>query len=171
LARLNTRLIQVMAWGVLIAGLEWALRHRPVGEIASYSRDAISVTRTKAIPRSASVLMDDEITFGVHVEDPERFRKVTALQFFNILPDATRQRILAATDYVIAEKGDRVYSYLQYDPQRRGMKDPFRRCVTQLERDPTSRCAVYGNVLASGPDVDGVLSVSVIHPASADKTE
>ena len=99
---------------------------------APFTVDALRFLREPLIPKGAGVLIDDDITYGIVIREPDFFRRVTALPYFNIKDDEWRRRILDDTDYIIVSKREYPFYYLLYDPVGRGNSDPFRRAISQM---------------------------------------
>lgn len=102
----------------------------------------VSATRLLAdpkIPASARVMTEDDLLYPMVVLKPDRYPKLTALQYFNVAPEPERKRILAETDYIwISLNAMHVYYYLDYLPEPAWLSDPFRLMVIDilLEQKP-----------------------------------
>src|SRR5262245_3868844 len=99
---------------------------------APFTVDALRFLRTPPIPKGAGVLIDDDITYGIVIREPDFFRRVTALPYFNIKDDEWRRKILDDTDYIVVSKREYPFYYAHYDPVGRGDHDPFRRAISQM---------------------------------------
>jgi hypothetical protein len=119
---------------------------KPEDRYAVYTRDAFAVLRARPIPGGSRVLIDDDLIYGIVIQDPKYFSKVTSLQYFNIQDEASRKRILEETDYILASKWPYDYYYLHYDPLHVGQADAFRRSLEEAIDMNQSRI-VYGRVL------------------------
>jgi hypothetical protein len=99
---------------------------------APFTLDAIRFLNARQIPKGAAVLIDDDITYGIVIREPDFFRRVTALPYFNIKDDDWRRKVLDDTDYIVVSKREYPLYYLLYDPVGRGDSDPFRRAISQM---------------------------------------
>lgn len=113
---------------------------------ATYTQDASLFLKTRPVPKDARVLIDDQLSCGIVIQDPGWFRKLSALQYFNVQDDVHRARILDAVDYVLASKGDFALYYLRYDPLSRGSSDAFRKAMWEAVALNQPR-SVYGRTL------------------------
>ena len=131
--RMTSR-VAMCAAALLLAGIlvNMVRTAGPGWGLAPFTVDARRFLNAPPIPRGAGVLIDDDITYGIVIRDPDFFRRVTALPYFNIKDDDWRRKILDDTDYIVVSKRGYPYYYLQYDPVGRGDNDPFRRAISQM---------------------------------------
>jgi len=130
--------------------LSWVVLLRTIGNSdwgsvisrLAYTVDAQNLLKHSPVPKGQRVLTEDDLIYGVLINDMTLFRAVAALQYFNVQSDARRAEMLGATDYIIASKHNYGTYYLKYDPLGRGTSDPFRAAVVGARKGkPTS---LYG---------------------------
>lgn len=109
----------------------WVPPRRP----AQYTLDARDLVERDLLPRGKSVLMDDDMLYGVLVRDHRLVKRAGTLQYLNVQDAARRQQILEGTDYLVVSKGSHFFYYLKYDPLRRGKSDPLRAAIQRAVRD------------------------------------
>lgn len=135
-----------VAWGLLFLAVFVSTARSGGWEdprrLASYTIDAKTFVDRKLVPRGASVLMDDDILYGVLVRDHELLGRAGTLQYLNAQDDDRRAEILAGVDYLVFSRGSHSFYYLNYDPLRRRKSDPLRAAVKRARHDKPAR--VYG---------------------------
>ncbi len=146
----------VLLWTVFGPGFRGP---RPVGVFVS---DADALLQTGPLPRGSAVLTEDDIIYSVVVKDVGFFKHASALQDFNIRPEARRVELLREADYVLLSKGKHAYYYLRYDPQKLGNTDPFRAAVSRLLKRKQA-VSVYGSRLVPVQDNRTWLVLKVEH--------
>ena len=155
-----------LGFGLAIAGaLLWTVLGRGFRgprRVAVYSSDAAALCEAGPVPRGSAVLTEDDIIYSVLVKDVAFFKHASALQDFNIRPEARRGELLRDADYVVISKGRHDWYYLRYDPQKLGNGDPFRAAVARLlkRKQPVS---VYGSRLVAVQDNRRWLVLKVEH--------
>ncbi|HYQ16811.1 MAG TPA: hypothetical protein VEQ58_13660, partial [Polyangiaceae bacterium] len=135
------------AWLLLIAALfvsavrsgAWGEAPKPHG----YTVDAKSMIEHELFPRGQRVLIDDDVLYGVLVDDYKVFRRAGSLQNFNVQDDAQREEILGKTDYLVMSRGGHFFFYLRYDPLQRGKSDPFRAAVLRARNGKEANAYGY----------------------------
>jgi len=111
-------------------------------KLAAYSDDARELVNENRVPKGQRVLTEDDIIYGVLVHDKHFFRRVNALQYFNVQDDARRAEILRSTDYIAVSKSDFLSYYLKWDPLGRGQSDPFRAGIAHARKGKSM--SLYG---------------------------
>jgi hypothetical protein len=114
---------------------------------APYTLDAHDFLASRPVPRGASILIDDDVIYGITIREPNYLRKVRSLQYFNVQDAAGRKSLLQETNYIVVSKRDFPYYYLLYDPLGAGDSDPFRHVVRRL-LDGATILPAYGRNLA-----------------------
>lgn len=98
-----------------------------------YVRSARNLMADPLLRTARRLLTEDDIVYSLIVMDPLRFESLAALQHFNVLGHAEREKMLATTDYVwISLTDDHPYYYLFHlvDPQ--WQHDEFRRLIVDM---------------------------------------
>lgn len=97
----------------------------------------------EAIPARSSLLSEDDLLSYLVVMEPNRFRKINSMQYFNVSSDEKRREILADTDYIWLELRGHDYFYLRYLDDYRWESDAFRLMLRSIMGDGRER-SMYG---------------------------
>lgn len=101
----------------------------------TYSLSAKIMLRDPLLKTVSGLMTEDDILCTLVALEPDRFRRLAALQHFNILPEARRIEILDRTDTIwIALNGQHRYYYLDYLFSPEWQADPFRLLVFRIMR-------------------------------------
>ncbi|MDO9310037.1 MAG: hypothetical protein Q7V04_13325 [Deltaproteobacteria bacterium] len=105
---------------------------------------ASKILEDNKIPESTRLMTEDDLLYPLVVLQPDRYPKLTALQYFNVAPEPERKRILAETDYIwISINARHMYYYLDYLPEPAWLSDPFRLMVIDIIQEQKPRF-LYG---------------------------
>ncbi|MDD2855378.1 MAG: hypothetical protein PHU01_07605 [Desulfuromonadaceae bacterium] len=120
----------------LIAVYDYSLLTKYVNAqkpILKFVVDASNVINNENVPESTRLMTEDDFLYPIMVMQPERYSKLTALQYFNVAPEQERRRILANTDLIwIAMEFYHPCYYLNYTPKESWVSDPFRLMVEKI---------------------------------------
>lgn len=98
-----------------------------------YVEDARGLLEDPALPRTTRLMTEDDLLYPIVVMAPDRFKRLSALQNFNVQPEDGRRRMLEHVDYVWIELNDHhAFYYLPHLASRDWATDPFRVMVLRI---------------------------------------
>ncbi len=104
---------------------------------------AQALLEDNALPAKSGLLSEDDLLSYLVVMEPNRFRKINSMQYFNVSSDEKRREILADTDYIWLELRGHDYFYLRYLDDYRWESDSFRLLLKSIMGDGRER-SMYG---------------------------
>lgn len=98
-----------------------------------YVKSALYLLNDNKLPSSIALLAEDDLLYPIVLSSPDRYKKLTALQYFNSVQDQERKLILQQTDYIwIVLNGEHMYYYLNHLADATWSNDPFRLMVKSI---------------------------------------
>ena len=139
----------LLATLVLMAGFDYArlktYQELDPGSTTEAVVSAMDILADDLIPQEAHSLMtEDDLLAHLVVIAPDRFPRLTSLQYFTVAGEDKRREILARTDYIWVNLNRFPYYYLYHLPREEWRADPFRQMVEAIVEGRSALGQLYG---------------------------
>lgn len=117
---------------------------RRQSSLPDYVTNASTLLVDRNLPFATRLMTEDDLLYPIVVLSPDRYRSLTALQYFNVADTTKRRQILSRTDYIwIVTNHGHPYYYLDHTPLPGWRADEFRLMIHDMLHDGQPK-TLYG---------------------------
>lgn len=138
-------------------------RHIHLPSQSDYVTTASKLLNDRNMPFSTRIMTEDDLLYPIVAQFPDRYPSLTALQYFNVVNEASRKQILSRTDYIwIVTNNRHPYYYLSHIPLPAWQTDRFRLMAYKMMQDHQPN-TLYG-FLFTPIEIDGERLLIMVKP-------